>query len=192
MVGLALLGVPIIRLIYEHGRFSEHATYETARALTGYAVGLAAYAAVKVVAPAFYAIGRTRVPLIGSVLAVAANLGWNYATYRTLGHFGLALGTSVAATVNLLVLVTAFQIQIKNLLTRELFAALARIVGASVAMGVAVYFLSARLELIASHALVVRFVKALGPVAAGAGVYFFAAQALGLEEAQTLVRRFRR
>ncbi|HVX96964.1 MAG TPA: murein biosynthesis integral membrane protein MurJ [Polyangia bacterium] len=192
MVGLALLGVPIIRLIYEHGRFSEHATYETARALTGYAVGLAAYSAVKVVAPAFYAIGRTRVPLIGSVLAVAANLAWNYATYRSLGHFGLALGTSVAATVNLLVLVTAFQIQIKNLITRELLAALARIVGASLAMGVAVYFLSARLELIASHALVVRFLKALGPVAAGAAVYFGAAKVLGLEEAQTLVRRFRR
>jgi putative peptidoglycan lipid II flippase len=192
MVGLALLGVPIIRLIYEHGRFSEHATQETARGLTGYAVGLAAYASVKVVAPAFYAIGRTRVPLIGSVLAVAANLAWNYATYRSLGHFGLALGTSVAATVNLLVLVTAFQIQIKNLLTRELFAALARIVGASLAMGVAVYFLSARLELISSHALVVRFLKALGPVAAGAAVYFLAAQVLGLDEAQTLVRRFRR
>jgi putative peptidoglycan lipid II flippase len=132
------------------------------------------------------------VPLIGSVLAVAANLAWNYATYRSLGHFGLALGTSVAATVNLLVLVTAFQIQIKNLLTRELFAALARIVGASLAMGVAVYFLSARLELISSHALVVRFLKALGPVAAGAAVYFLAAQVLGLDEAQTLVRRFRR
>src|SRR5450432_4290124 len=44
MVGLKLLGVPIIRLIYEHGRFTEHATHETARALGGYALGLAAYA----------------------------------------------------------------------------------------------------------------------------------------------------
>ena len=50
-VGLALLGVPIIRLIYEHGRFSPHATLETARALSGYAIGLVAYAAIKVVAP---------------------------------------------------------------------------------------------------------------------------------------------
>ena len=82
MVGLALLGVPIIRLIYEHGRFSEHATQETARALTGYALGLAAYASVKVVAPAFYALGRTRVPLAGSVIAVLANLAWNFATFR--------------------------------------------------------------------------------------------------------------
>ena len=78
-VGLALLGVPIIRLIYEHGKFSHHATIETARALSGYAIGLVAYAAIKVVAPAFYALGRTRVPLIASVSAVAANLLWNVA-----------------------------------------------------------------------------------------------------------------
>ena len=192
MVGLALLGVPIIRLIYEHGRFGEHATHETARALTGYALGLAAYASVKVVAPAFYALGRTRVPLIGSVVAVLANLLWNFATFRTLGHFGLALGTSIAATVNLLVLVGAFQAHFKNLFTRDLFAALARIVGASIAMGVAVWFLSGRLELIASHGLAVRFLKALGPVTVGAVVYFLAARALGLEEAQTLLRRLRR
>ena len=104
-VGLALLGVPIIRLIYEHGRFSPHATIETARALSGYAVGLVAYAAIKVVAPAFYALGRTRVPLIASVSAVAANLIWNFATFRRFGHVGLALGTSIAALVNAGVLV---------------------------------------------------------------------------------------
>jgi putative peptidoglycan lipid II flippase len=192
MVGLALLGVPIIRLIYEHGRFGENATIQTARALTGYALGLAAYAAVKVVAPAFYALGRTRVPLVGSVVAVLANLLWNFATFRSLGHFGLALGTSIAATMNLLVLVSAFQTQVKGLLTRDFFAALARIVGASLIMGAAVWFLSQHLEQLASHGLAVRFLKALAPVAAGGAVYFLAARALGLEEAQTLVRRLRR
>jgi putative peptidoglycan lipid II flippase len=192
MVGLALLGVPIIRLIYEHGHFSPRATQETARALTGYALGLAAYAAVKVVAPAFYALGRTRVPLMGSLLAVGANLVWNFATFRSLGHFGLALGTSVAATVNLAVLVAAFQIEVKNLLTRDLFVALARIVGASAVMGAAVWFLSGQLEQIGSPDLGWRFLKALAPVFVGAFVYFIAARVLGLEEAQTLLKRLRR
>jgi hypothetical protein len=59
-------------------------------------------------------------------------------------------------------------------------------------MGVVVWFLSARLELFASHSLAVRFLKALGPVGAGAAVYFLAAKAFGLEEARTLVRRLRR
>jgi putative peptidoglycan lipid II flippase len=193
MVGLALLGVPIIRLIYEHGRFSAHATEQTARALTGYAVGLAAYAAVKVVAPAFYALGRTRVPLAGSLIAVVANLVWNLATFRWLGHFGLALGTSIAATMNLLVLVIAFQTQVKGLLTRDFFGAVARIVAASLVMGVVVYFLSHRvLEPLGGHGIGLRFLKALGPVVAGAAVYFFAARAFGLDEARTLVKRLRR
>jgi putative peptidoglycan lipid II flippase len=192
MVGLGVLGVPIIRLIYEHGNFTTHATHETARALQGYAFGLAAYASVKVVAPAFYALGRTRVPLVGSLLAVGANLAWNLATFRSLGHFGLALGTSIAATVNLAVLVFAFQSQVKNLLTRELLLAVARIAAASAVMGVAVWLLSGRLELLANPPLVNRLVKALVPVVAGAGVYFLAARAFGLEEARTLVSRLRR
>src|SRR6185369_15555111 len=108
-VGLAILGVPIIRLIFQHGRYSEHATIETARALVGYSVGLVSYAAIKVVAPAFYALKRTRVPVIASVAAVAANLVWNALTFRTFGHVGLALGTSLAATVNVAVLLIAFQ-----------------------------------------------------------------------------------
>ena len=109
-IGLALLGVPIIRLIYQHGRFSSAATMATAHALSGYALGLVSYAAIKVVAPAFYALGRTRVPLIASVSAVAANLLWNLTTFHRFGHVGLAVGTSLAATVNLAVLLVAFQI----------------------------------------------------------------------------------
>jgi peptidoglycan biosynthesis protein MviN/MurJ (putative lipid II flippase) len=83
--------------------------------------------------------------------------------------------------------------QFKGLLTPDFFLALARIVGASAVMGIAVYFLSHNvLEPIASHSLAVRFLKALGPVAAGGAVYFLAARAFGLEEAQTLLRRLRR
>ena len=189
MVGLGLLGVPIIRLIYEHGRFGPRATFETARALSGYAVGLAAYSAVKVVAPAFYALGRTRVPLLGSLLAVAANVAWNIATFRRLGHFGLALGTSIAATVNLAVLVTAFQLEVKNLLTRDFFAALARIALASAVMAAAVWLTTTRLEPLAGHGLALRVLKCFVPVCTGAAVYFLTARALRLEEAKTLFRR---
>jgi putative peptidoglycan lipid II flippase len=192
MLGLALLRVPIIRLIYEHGNFSHRATLQTARALLGYSAGLAAYAAVKVVAPAFFAMGKTRVPLFGSLLAVAANLIWNFATFRSLGHFGLALGTSIAATANLAVLVISFQVAVKNLLTRELFVAVARILIASFVMAVAVFFFRDWLEALPGRDLYLRFVKALAPVFLGAGVYFVAARAAGLEEARLLLDRLRR
>jgi putative peptidoglycan lipid II flippase len=190
-VGLALLGVPIIRLIFQHGRFGPHATVETARALSGYAVGLAAYAAIKVVAPAFYALGRTRVPLLASLSAVAATLLWNVLTFRRLGHVGLALGTSIAATVNLAVLLVAFQLQVGGLVTRGFLGAVARIALAAAAMGAAIWPLCRWLTAVAPPGTAGRALVAFGPIVLGAGVYFAAARLLKLPEATSLVRRFR-
>jgi putative peptidoglycan lipid II flippase len=191
-VGLALLGVPIIRLIYQHGRFSPHATVETANALTGYAVGLCAYAAIKVVAPAFYAIGRTRAPVVASLSAVAANLVWNILTFRRFGHVGLALGTSLAAVVNFSVLAVAFRSQVRRLFTRDLVVPTVKIAAASAIMAAATWLVSSRVELLHGHGTAMFAVKAFLPISAGAAVYFAAARALGLEEAKTLVSRFRR
>jgi len=190
-VGLALLRVPIIRLIYEHGKFSHHATIETARALSGYAIGLVAYASIKVVAPAFYALGRTRVPLIASVSAVAANLVWNVLTFRRFGHVGLAVGTSLAALVNAGVLVFAFDKQIRGFVSRELLVPFAKILIAAGVMAAMVWLTSTRLEAAGGTGTISAAFKVLMPIAVGVVVYFFSARALRLQEASALVRRFR-
>ena len=62
-VGLMVLGVPVVRLLYERGRFTPADTQATAAALLLYSLGLVGYTGVKVLAPAFYALGRPRVPL---------------------------------------------------------------------------------------------------------------------------------
>jgi putative peptidoglycan lipid II flippase len=191
-VGLAVLGVPIIRLIYQHGRFSPSDTVETARALGAYAVGLVAYAAIKVTAPAFYALGRTRVPLLASVSAVGANLLWNVLSFRQLGHVGLALGTSVAAMVNVAVLVTAFQLQVRRLFTAAFFGAVARIALAAAAMAAAIWPLSRWLDSVCPPSLGGNLAAALGPVGVGAALYFAVARLLRLPEATLLLRRRRR
>ena len=99
-VGLLLLAEPVIRLLYEGGRFTPEDTAAVALILQAYMVGLVPYSMVKVVAPTFYSIDRPRVPLVASVSAVAVNLTFNALTYRELGAPGLALGTSLAAIVN--------------------------------------------------------------------------------------------
>ncbi len=191
-VGLALLGLPIIRLIYQHGRFSPHATLETARALSGYAVGLCAYAAIKVVAPAFYAIKRPRFPVIASVAAVAANLLWNIFTFRRFGHVGLALGTSLAALVNFSILAIAFHKRVHRLFTRDLLVPVLKIGCASAIMAAAIWAVSSRVELLPGAGVTIFAVKAFLPIAVGAAVYFGAARVFGLEEARALVARLRR
>ncbi len=73
-VGLLVLGEPIIRLIFERGRSMHSDTHATAAALQLYVVGLVAHAAVKVVAPAFYAADLSRIAVYASLSAVAGNL----------------------------------------------------------------------------------------------------------------------
>jgi len=191
-VGLVVLGVPIIRLIFEHGRFSPVATLQTARALSGYAVGLVAYAAVKVLAPAFYALGRPRVPLIASLTAVAGNIVWNFATFRHFGHVGLALGTSVAALMNVAVLLVAFQVRVGGLFDRSFASASLRIFVASAVMGALVWSLSWLFETHAGHSRVQHFAAALVPVSVGGAAYLVLAKVFRLDEGRAILRRRRR
>jgi len=98
--GLAFLSFPIIQLIFQYGRFTVDATEATATALIMYSIGLAAYSAVKVLVPACYAVGNTRLPVLSSVLAVVVTIVLNLIMVGPFGYWGLALGTSIAAIVN--------------------------------------------------------------------------------------------
>ena len=104
--GLAVFGVPVIGLVYEHGRFGAADTTAAAQALAAYAVGLAGYAGIKVLAPAFYALDDTRVPMLVSLLSIVTNLVLNWTFVRVLGfgHVGLALSTSAVAIANCAIL----------------------------------------------------------------------------------------
>jgi len=191
-VGLAILGVPIIRLIFQHGRFSPNATLQTAHALAGYAIGLVAYAAIKVLAPAFYALERPRVPVMASVTAVAANLVWNVLTFRRFGHVGLAVGTSIAALANCSVLAIAFQRQIHGLFKRDLVIPALKIAAASAVMAAVICLVSSRVERLHGAGTTMFALKAFLPITAGAVTYFVAAAALRIHEAQLLMSRLRR
>lgn len=108
-VGLAVLSAPIIRVIFEHGRFAASDTEATAMALAMYAIGLPAYSAVKVLVPAFYAVRNTRIPVVSSVLSVALTVALNLAMIGPFGYWGLALGTSIAAIFNMVYLLIALR-----------------------------------------------------------------------------------
>jgi len=99
-VGLIALAGPIISVIFEHGQFTSRDTAATARALQFYAIGLVGYSVVRIVSPAFYALHRSRIPVMASVASVVVNVLLNMTLVRLMGFAGLALGTSLAAIVN--------------------------------------------------------------------------------------------
>ncbi len=96
-VGLMALAVPIVRVLFEHGRFQPTDTDAVATALRLYAIGLVGYSAARIISPVFYAVGRNRVPVIVSVASIAINIAASVALVGPLGYRGLALATSIAA-----------------------------------------------------------------------------------------------
>ena len=109
--GLAVFGTPIVGVIYEHGRFTAADTTAAAEALAAYAAGLAGYAGIKVLAPAFFAFGDARTPMMVSLLSIATNYALNWTLVRGLGfgHVGLALSTSAVAFGNCCLLYVALR-----------------------------------------------------------------------------------
>ena len=192
-VGLAVLGVPIVSLIYQHGKFGPEDAVATGEALACYAVGLYAYSAVKVMAPAFYALDRARVPVIASVVGMVGNVAIIVALYPVLGFRGVALGTSLAAGANLAVLLVAWRREFGGLggvglvpqLWRVLLAsAVLALVARGAAMGIATAWPGGGLR----HQLVV----GLAPVVLGAAAYFAVARLLGIAELGELGAALRR
>ena len=192
-VGLAILAGPIISLIYEHGRFGAGDTAGTSAALVLYAMGLYAYSGVKVFAPAFYALDEVRVPVAGSILAMAANVALNLVLYPVLGYRGVALGTSLAAWANFAVLAIAWRRRHGGLGGGGVYRQLGRVLAASSVLAVVCWgaagWLAPHLPV---QGLARQILLALLPIAAGAAAYFAAARFLGVRELSEIASALRR
>ncbi len=182
-VGLLVLASPIIALVYQHGRFGAEDTAGTAQALAFYAVGLYAYSGVKVLAPAFYALGEARVPVLGSVLGMAANLLLNLVLHPVLGYRGVALGTSLAAGANFAVLAVAWKVRHGGFGAAGVWRQLARVGLATAVLAAAAWGAHALLlPVVPGRGLARHALLALVPVASGAAAAFAAARLLGVRE----------
>lgn len=197
-VGLAILGESMIGIVYQHGRFLASDTHQTALALTCYAVGLAGYAELKLIAPAFYALGDSRTPMVVSVASVLVNAIAAFVIVRLagFGHAGLALTTSVVSTFSSLTLLLLLRFKVGALNGRQLMIGLVKIAAAAGLMGVVCHMV-----VVASHTLLrlpwlARIADIIIGIPAGAGSFYAIATVLRVPElARTraeLVRKFRR
>jgi putative peptidoglycan lipid II flippase len=139
--GLAVLATPIISVIYQHGRFDTAATAQTAWCVRAFAVGLAGYAAIKVIAPTFYAFGDARTPMYVAILSIIVNAGldWLFAIQFNWRTAGLALSTSCVALTNFFLLLALMRRRIERVEASALLQSLVRIGLASAVMGAAAY-----------------------------------------------------
>ena len=172
--GLAFLAEPIIRLIFEHGRFNAQDTVHTAEALVYYAIGLFAYSSVKITVPVFYALKDTKYPVIASFLAVAANVTFVSLTLDIFQHKAIAFSTSITMIFNFIFLSAVLYRKVGGYDLRVLFRSLLKITLASGVMGLAAFYLYRWLGLLLNpEGLLNQIIILALVITVAVGIYFF-------------------
>lgn len=138
-VGLFVLAEPLVRLLFEHGAFDSRSTQMTVFALNFYLIGLYSQGAYNIMNRTFFALQDTKTPVKIGLLTVFINLICSLLLIGPLAHGGLALGTSIAATCNMVVVYFLLRRRLTSLPEKQLFSTLGKIILASVLMGVVVH-----------------------------------------------------
>jgi putative peptidoglycan lipid II flippase len=181
-VGLAILGVPIVAVLFERGQFGAPSVQETAYALTFFSLGLAGQAATALLVRVFYALQDVMTPLRISLIVIAVNLATNVVLVRLLQQGGLALGTSIAATLNAVLLGRALRGRLHGLEGRAILRTMGRAVAGVVPMAAIVALTIYLLTHFSAEAGWRQLAAVLAAVAAGAVVYLVVQMALRSEE----------
>jgi putative peptidoglycan lipid II flippase len=182
-LGLAVMATPIVRLLFERGHFLPSDTAATAAALRFYAIGLVGYSAVRIASPTFYALGRSRVPVLVSGGAILVNVFASVPLVWLMGFRGLALGTSIAAIANAAALLWLLRGAIGGLDGRHLWITTIKIVAAAGAMALASVAVLAGMErVLPGSGLVAQALRLGTSIGAGLVVLAAAASVAGVEE----------
>ncbi len=99
-ISLAVLGVPLIATLFQHGAFTASDVLQTRQALVAYSIGLTGMILVKVLAPGFYARQNIKTPVKIAMLTLLATQAMNLAFIVPFKHAGLALSIGLASCLN--------------------------------------------------------------------------------------------
>lgn len=193
---LLVLARPIVRLLFEHGRFNALSAMKTSMAVTCLAPGLVAYSAVNVIARAFFALGDTKTPMRISIACLVLNLVvalWLVGPFR---EAGLAAANTLTAFVNVTLLARALRKKMPRMSYATLRPTLVSLFGAAVLAGLVAWGALHFWDRHWGHAsLAAEAGEVFVPMGLATLTYFGVAWAMGVKETRAflsvLLRRVR-
>jgi putative peptidoglycan lipid II flippase len=191
-IALAVIGIPIVSLVYRHGEFSPQDAIITGNTLALFALGLPAYVLVKVFTPAFFARKDTRTPLMIALVVLAANVALNFALVGPFELYGLAAALMITAWLNCALLYGVLRKRGHFTLDSAVRSRVARQLIAAGAMGGALYFSNIALSGFAEGSKIGQLIVPLLLVGLGGIVYFGVGWTIGAmnkDDVMVLLRR---
>jgi putative peptidoglycan lipid II flippase len=191
-VALCVLAEPTAAVLLGRGRFGPEQVIETGRSLAVQALGVWAVAAVRAVVPVYAAHEDTRTPVRASFANLLVFLSVSALLMRQLDHVALALANSLAAALQVGLLLFWLRRHTGPLGLRALLASSLRLVAACAVMGAVLAVLASRYDWAHSRDELTRALWYLALCVAGLVSFVVAARSFGVRELAQLERAVRR
>lgn len=147
---LLVYATPIVRVFFERGLFSERNTEMTAYALMFYSLGLIPMSLDLLFKKVFYSMQNTKMPMIFSMLNIILNTIFNFLLIPSMGHLGIALGTSISMFIGTIIQFLIINRQINEIIRLKSFIDFIKLIAyslISVTVSYIAYHLLTQIEL---------------------------------------------
>ena len=189
-IALIVIPYPIISTLFQHGAFTAEDANLTALSLAGFAIGIPGYVLVRVLQPGYFARENTKTPMLIAGVTVIVNIVFSIILFDSLGHIGIAIATSIAAWVNVALLLFGLRNFWKP--DARLKSRMPKIFIASIVMGSLLWILHQTIKEMFNHDFRLRLGGVSMLVIFGITIYFFIAFKLKASSLKELKADFKK
>ena len=173
-VAMAVMGGPLVRLLFQRGEFDETSVRFTVSALLLYTPTVWALGLTSIMISAFVAVRDTKTPVIAGFVRLGVKIALIALLVKAFQHAGVALSTSIAHVFKLVLFFFVLPRSLKQGRYRGLFMSFAGTFAATVVMGFALFYVAPHFVRIAEPPTIFRQGVAVGGLAVfGIVVFFF-------------------
>lgn len=178
---------PIVTILFGRGAFDNQAIHMTSNALFFYSIGMVGFGLRDILSRAFYSMQDTKTPMINAAIGMILNIILNIILSKYMGIGGLALATSIAATLTTVLLFISLRKKIGPFGMKQISISFLKILFASLIMGILAKLCFDKLTAILSQNLSLFMAIGIGAVSYFVIIYF-----MKIEDVDVLVKAVKR
>ncbi len=189
---LMAIPTPIIKLLFERGKFTTHSTEMVTTVMIFLAPGIFFYLARDLITRVFYAHQDSKTPFLIAVAAIVLQtaLDWLFVFQMKSGIAGIAIATTLVTVFNLFALTFFARKKIGRLGTTKLIYPTAIMIFASTVCGVIAWFVSSQTESLIPQNFIGQLVSLCLSGGLGLVAYLVICVLCKLEEPSSVAGRF--
>ncbi len=146
-IALMVIGLPIISVLFMRDQFTPGIAVLTYRALLFASIGIASVSVIRITVPTFFSIKETKIPVIASTVSFVVNISLGYILMQTsLQHAGLTLALSIAATIQMLILLIWLQKKIGKIDIKSIVLPALKFILSGMVMAIVIWYIAAQVD----------------------------------------------